>query len=427
LAYDLPPYSDNFTNLDVLTPNPDKWPPIGKGYAQKWSPIYLTGWPWNAPGDHAPFTEDANGEAEGYDASALSIGPNGLIITATKGGSNAINYPWRSGCIVNTQPAQFGYREAVIRFPNARGCWGAFWLEPASLNWNAEIDIVEALIDKNLTQYPIRVHSGLTGGGVNAVGDWNAANISDGQFHKHGLLWTASGCVIYVDDQPVATWQTPTNKSDGSPADFSQPMYEVINLAIGGANAWPGEPTGDGPYTMEVRRFGRWLPGEWPSGQAIPNTPPVSVLYGTAAGPTITTGGTPSMPTITLSDALAAGTYNLTTGSTAPATADYTLAINGSDDPSGNHTVVTFAVDGGAASAPLTVTGSVNANTLQNVDLGQFDPTKAHTVVMTQTNGGYGCYVWGVTVGTGTMAAISNPEPQTKANGDVATFTIPAQ
>jgi serralysin len=57
---------------------------------------------------------------------------------------------------------------------------------------------------------------------------------NDEAFHSYGMLWTKETITWYIDGKAVGSVATPT--------DMNQPMYMLLNLAIGGK--WPGDPDG---------------------------------------------------------------------------------------------------------------------------------------------------------------------------------------
>jgi serralysin len=65
----------------------------------------------------------------------------------------------------------------------------------------------------------------------NSSSNFNIGNTSTG-YHTYGVLWTPQTLTFYVDGQKM--FSTPT------PADYNQPMYMLMDLAVGGS--WPGSP-----------------------------------------------------------------------------------------------------------------------------------------------------------------------------------------
>ncbi|TDH58895.1 glycoside hydrolase family 16 protein [Dankookia rubra] len=215
------------------------------------------------PGMHRTFSEDFNGfsasasgsgtvwktslgvirqdrtlannkEAGYYTDSSVGSDPfslaDGVLDITASPGSNPLNLPYNSGVITTaTSFAQrYGYFEARLDLPAGKGFWPAFWLLPASGAWPPEIDIMEALGQDPTTAYA-SLHSGTSGNStipVKALYD-----LSTG-FHTYGLDWKADTIAWFIDGIEVARAATP--------ADMNQPMYMVLNLAVGGTGSWAG-------------------------------------------------------------------------------------------------------------------------------------------------------------------------------------------
>jgi beta-glucanase (GH16 family) len=125
---------------------------------------------------------------------------------------------------------QYGYVEIRAKMPAGKGYWPAFWLIPTK--WSPqhppEIDVVEVLGDRLHTLY--------------ATAHWNngrehqfpitVPDLSAG-FHRYGASWDENYVAWYFDGERVAYLPTPP--------DLKQPMYILLNLAVGGK--WPGYPT----------------------------------------------------------------------------------------------------------------------------------------------------------------------------------------
>lgn len=62
----------------------------------------------------------------------------------------------------------------------------------------------------------------------------STVNVSDTEgFHTYGVLWTEDKLVWYYDDVAVARAATPT--------DMHDPMYMLVNLAVGGIAGAPAD------------------------------------------------------------------------------------------------------------------------------------------------------------------------------------------
>jgi len=140
---------------------------------------------------------------------------------------------------------KYGYFEMRARWSGGKGLWPAFWLLPASGKWPPEIDILEAHGDKPRVGYQ-SLHSTVQAAITKTVPLSGAAD----QYHRYGLLWTPQTLDYYVDG--VKTSSLPV------PRDLTEPMYIIVNLAVGGT--WPGNPDAATkfPATMEIDYVRAW-------------------------------------------------------------------------------------------------------------------------------------------------------------------------
>jgi beta-glucanase (GH16 family) len=187
-----------------------------------------------------------NGEQEiyvdpsfaGTSGSPLGLNPfsvqNGVLtITASPTPSQDLQYlnnmPYISGQL-NTQNSfsqTYGYFEMRAELPGGgQGLWPAFWLLPENNSWPPEIDVFEQVSGATSNIFST-IHDN-TG---NSSSNFNIGDTSAG-YHTYGVLWTPQTLTFYVDGQKM--FSTPT------PADYNQPMYMLMNLAVGGS--WPGSP-----------------------------------------------------------------------------------------------------------------------------------------------------------------------------------------
>ncbi len=132
---------------------------------------------------------------------------------------------------------KYGYFEIRMALPDAQGAWPAFWMVPDPNPNGIEADIGEnTAIDGAIDH--IRAY-----GDGQVLGYAEALKTGDPSgFHNYGLKWTPQTLTYYYDD--VAVYQIPT------PADWTQPMYMLANLAVGG---YGGQPNGaDFPASMQI-------------------------------------------------------------------------------------------------------------------------------------------------------------------------------
>jgi serralysin len=144
----------------------------------------------------------------------------------------------------------YGLFEIRAKMPRGKGLWPAFWLLPSNGGWPPELDVLEILGD-NLQKLYVSWHSNAGGEHTSETKGIDVPDTSEG-FHTYSVYWTKDIIEWYFDDIEVASKPTPQ--------DFHQPMYMLVNLAVGGT--WPGLPdkTTQFParYTIDwIRAYGR--------------------------------------------------------------------------------------------------------------------------------------------------------------------------
>jgi beta-glucanase (GH16 family) len=165
---------------------------------------------------------------------------------------------------------KYGDLEARIKLPNtADGLWPAFWMMgnnfPGILWPNCgELDIVEmgsaAGIAQGLQQELINcaVHySNATNGYSNYV-SWDTAPVDlTLDYHRYKVSWTPTTISYYLDDVQYGSFDITADYL----SEFHQPMFPILNIAIGGYN-----PSYTGVYspagvtaTMPARMYVDWI------------------------------------------------------------------------------------------------------------------------------------------------------------------------
>ena len=122
---------------------------------------------------------------------------------ATKMEWDAERNSLKSGALWSAADYGYGYYEASIKFPQAYGTWGAFWMMCGDV-WaesavdGVEIDIVESINNQDGI-YNHNLHSNY--GNLNSLNPTNlyTADIYDGEFHRFGVLRSENGYFFYVD------------------------------------------------------------------------------------------------------------------------------------------------------------------------------------------------------------------------------------
>ncbi|TCD03560.1 glycoside hydrolase family 16 protein [Pedobacter psychroterrae] len=160
---------------------------------------------------------------------------NGILTITAKNEANK----WKSGLLSSLDTADngfsqlYGYFEMRAKLPAGPGTWPAFWLlKSPRAKMGFEVDIVEqygqwpGILHTALHWwYPDRRHKG--------VGDNFRVEDMTTQFHTYGFLWTKNEMIWYFDGKEL--WRKPT------PAEANEPMYVLIDLALG--SGWPIDKT----------------------------------------------------------------------------------------------------------------------------------------------------------------------------------------
>ncbi len=190
---------------------------------------------WTA---HTPWNGDF-GDAAFADPGPLgpfAAGPDGLTITARKGEDGR----WRSGLLSSVDKdgpgqsgftQQYGYFEIRTQLPDGPGVWPAFWLVGTRKQKNSvEIDVFEYY-----GAFPkgFQTVQHIWENGKDRLNAQHVTNVSDHfftkQFNTFGVLITPERTKFYLNREEF--WDTPT------PPEYHQPMYVLVNLALGGG--WP--------------------------------------------------------------------------------------------------------------------------------------------------------------------------------------------
>lgn len=160
------------------------------------------------------------------------------------------DFEYRSGMISSGPgpevPARRAYRYGRFsiraKVPVGRGLWSAFWLLPADRESKPEIDVMEVLGHRPTVQ-EMHFHYRNADGETRQKGtEWDG--LVPGRFHVFEVEWRPRRLTWRVDG--VRRWQV---TGDIVP---DEPMYPIVNLAVGGG--WPGDPDADTrfPAALEV-------------------------------------------------------------------------------------------------------------------------------------------------------------------------------
>ncbi|HZA73873.1 MAG TPA: glycoside hydrolase family 16 protein [Propionibacteriaceae bacterium] len=200
----------------------------------------------------------SNDELEWYLPEQVSVADGALRLTADRDpvrGSDGNPYDYRSG-MVTTGPAPeseddvqaklaftYGTVEARLRVPAGQGLWSAMWLLPANRESRPEIDVLE-VIGQDPDEVIMHLHPKSRRAespsqryrvpGPDLAADW----------HDVRLDWAPRRLEFFVDGAPV--WKVTGSKVP------DEPMYLVLNLAVGGAYPGPPDESTDFPATLAI-------------------------------------------------------------------------------------------------------------------------------------------------------------------------------
>lgn len=167
---------------------------------------------------------------------------NGILaIQAAKNAGPGL--PYTSG-VITTYGAfsqAYGYFEARMRMPGGEGAWPTFWLIAANKDWPPELDILE-MVGQRPTTLLATEHDAVNGHDVSQHCYPTVPDMTQ-EFHKYGLLWTATDLTWYFDGRVVC--HLPTQPSQHTP------MYIVLNLAVG-SGGWTGTPSPTTPFPQNL-------------------------------------------------------------------------------------------------------------------------------------------------------------------------------
>lgn len=170
------------------------------------------------------------GELQDYAPDAFRIQNGILKIKAEKRSMNGRHYT--SGVLTTKGKfeQEYGYFEVRAEVPKGRGLFPAFWLMPASGRWPPEIDVFETLGHGMDRVYLSNHWERASGEHLVNTQFYQGPDFSSG-YHRFAIEWTQSNITWYVDG--VQRFSTDT----GVP---NEPMFLIVNLAVGGI--WPGPP-----------------------------------------------------------------------------------------------------------------------------------------------------------------------------------------
>lgn len=138
---------------------------------------------------------------------------------------------------------QYGKVEVRAKLPVGKGLWPAIWTMGVKGRHPdcGEIDVME-WVQEQFSSIWSTVH--FKGRELVPANQryslYTAPEVTDGQWHLFGMVWTAETITFTFDDQPFFTFQVDVaNRPDGT-NPFRQPHYLKLNLALGSEANWGG-------------------------------------------------------------------------------------------------------------------------------------------------------------------------------------------
>ncbi|HEX2980123.1 MAG TPA: glycoside hydrolase family 16 protein [Anaerolineaceae bacterium] len=217
-------FSDDFDGNRL---DPDKW---------------VTCYWWDENG----CTNKGNRELQWYTPDNITVENGVLRLIARQQQINASDgrvYSYTSGMVTTgrniddlTVPTrfsfQYGFAEIRARVPEGKGLWPAFWMLPVGHYSKPEIDVLEFLGHETNLVHLTYHYKNLDGSPGRVTEDYVGPHLPSG-WHTFAVNWSPGAITWYVDGVRRAHYE------DG-PTVSSEPMYLLLNLAVGGN--WPGAP-----------------------------------------------------------------------------------------------------------------------------------------------------------------------------------------
>lgn len=226
--------NDEFTSID-----PSRW-----GYKFWWNGD--TFW----PNKELQVYKPANCTSNGNELLETAIKPGGTITGYNNSTTNSDGEPYQyTSCFMSTGGSNgvpagylftYGYAEARMWVSGGKGVWPGFWSQRrdgtnGQFVDDTEIDILE-LIGSRPSEANMTFHGpqGASGSVYTCACDLTAG------YHTYAIDWEPGSLTWYIDGiarKTLVRSDVPTT-----------PHYLMFNLAVGGANSWPGAPDASTPF-----------------------------------------------------------------------------------------------------------------------------------------------------------------------------------
>ena len=299
----------------------------------------------------------------------------------------------------------YGKVEAYIKLPSGQGMWPAFWMLGTNIGqvgWPqcGEIDIMERVNSQTTIEGTIHWEdNGAASYGGNTTFDPT-------QYHLYSIVWDSASITWYLDNTQY--WTANIANNINNTTAFHQPLYILLNLAVGGQ--WPGNPDGtttfpDTMYVDYVRVY-------------QVDKPPVVSISAPGNNSTFCSGNPISLtalasdPDGTVSSvAFYDGNTLLGTVTSAPFTYSWSNAASGS------HTITAVATDNANVSTTSTAI-SVNVNNTPSAPTVSTPVNYCQNTIAAALSATGTSLLW-YTTATGGTGSGTTPIPSTANTGTV--------
>lgn len=198
----------------------------------------------------------ANGERQRYRDNQNHVLREGHVDLVARRAKVDAEHEFESGLLRSTQTFYYGYFEARVKTPSAKGTWPAFWLaadrdRDGDIQHPPEIDIFDNANNGKDSTSSMVWFGGVVDKETKKQGGelvWGDPAVNRGEYeyyqagkdltadwHVYGLLWTPTQITLWLDGKRIATrnyrWVDKTGELAG-------PAHVLFNLAVGGP--WAG-------------------------------------------------------------------------------------------------------------------------------------------------------------------------------------------
>lgn len=199
----------------------------------------------------------SNNELEWYEPGQARVeGGRLLLVAEPSQAADRDTHPYVSGMVTTGPQAEhgpskvafvYGRVEVELELPTGAGLWPAVWMLPASTSSRPEIDILETK-GRDPERWTFHLHP-KDRSKKSRGSSIRRGSLDEGR-HTIGLDWQPGRLEWFVDGERV--WQvTGQDVPD-------EPMYLVINLAVGGNFPGPVKPSTRFPAIVAVDRVRIW-------------------------------------------------------------------------------------------------------------------------------------------------------------------------